>query len=64
MKTVKTMKSRYPLGEVELKGSRLYLIHRMRGGKIELDITTVWHFFNEIKDFQEKPIPPDDLTPN
>lgn len=32
--------------------------------KIELDITPVWHFFNEIKDFQEKPIPPDDLTSN
>lgn len=32
----------------------------MKGGKVKLDITPVWHFFNEIKDFQEQPVPPDD----
>jgi hypothetical protein len=54
------IKSRYPLGEIELRGGRLYLINRMKRGKIELDITSVWHFFNEVKDFEKNPIPPDE----
>jgi hypothetical protein len=32
----------------------------MSGGKVELDITPVWHFFNEVKDFIKNPVPPEE----
>jgi len=53
------MISRYLLGELELKGDRLYLIHTAKGFRQRVDVTPLWHMFNDIKDFSKNPIPPD-----
>ena len=55
----KTIKRCYHLGSVALKGNRLYLIHNLKKGqgRIELDITSVWHFFKEVEKYTKEPFP-------
>lgn len=43
------------LGWIELRHNRIYLIHRNKNIKTEIDITPVWHFFKEVNDFIKQP---------
>ena len=39
------------LGSVVLRGHRLYWIKQDRYTKQEVDITPIWHFFQELQDY-------------
>lgn len=55
------MNSNHKLGEIELRGSRLYLIKQMNGMKVDVDVTPLWHFFKEVDDFTKNPKPIDEF---
>jgi len=48
----------YPLGTLTLENDRLYLRHSTRGSVTTIDVTPVWHFFNEVNEFKKEPLPP------
>lgn len=45
------MRKQHNLGEICIRGSRIYLIHRMGSCIVESDITPVWHFFKQVTEF-------------
>lgn len=49
---------KYKLGEVELRGDRIWLIHSFNGNKVEVDATPLWNFFLEVEEFKKQPLPP------
>lgn len=57
------MKS-YPLGTLRLENDRLYLKHTTKGSVTTVDVTPVWHFFNEVNEFIKEPLPPSDEMSN
>lgn len=44
------------LGEIELRGNRLFLHHGLNNCKVEIDITPVWNFFEEVSNYMKQPL--------
>lgn len=56
------MKNRYPLGEIEIRGNRLYLIQRFGSGTVEQDVTPLWNFFKDLEKYMKNPTPINDVS--